>query len=76
MEPLAREWHSYVGNLVQSYIILKENEDDVLYWFKNSTNGQYTAKPGYTTVMEVVSLVINFGGGIYYGNFMLHSKEK
>jgi len=76
VEPLAGEWHYYVGNLVQSYIILKEDEDDVLYWFKILTNGQYTAKPGYTTVMEVVSLVINFGSGIYYGNFILHSKEK
>ena len=50
VEPLVVEWHSYVGNLVQSYIILKENEDDVLYWFKNPTNGQYTAKLGYATV--------------------------
>jgi hypothetical protein len=46
------EWDRYIGNLVENFIRLKIDENDLFVWSKNPLNGAFIAKLGYKDAME------------------------
>jgi hypothetical protein len=65
----AEKWGDFVTSLKLIFILLKEDEEDSLFWLGNEKNGIYTVKLGYLVLAaEGIFRRQESGGGSIFGN--------